>query len=129
MPSILVARPVPRTHVPAIAGTLVVVLALPVFLVAGWRIGAWALAAVLWVAGQAVSLLLQRLPLGMGSLASSGAVAFGRMFRAVGVMVVLIVVTVSDSSLGIPAVAVYAFAYSAEFGASLLSYFVGEAGT
>ena len=129
MPSILVARPVPRTHLPAIVGTLVVVLALPVFLIAHWRIGSWGLAAVLWVAGQAVALLLQRLPLGMGSLATSGAVAFGRMLRAVGVMVVLIVVTVSDSSLGIPAVAVYAIAYTAEFGSSLVSYFGGEAGT
>ncbi len=129
MPTILVARPVPRTHAPAIAGTLVVALALPVFLIAGWRVGSWGLAAVLWLAGQGLALLLQRLPLGMGSLASSGAVAFGRMFRAVGVMVVLIVVTVTDSSLGIPAVAVYAFAYSAEFGSSLVSYFGGEAGT
>ena len=129
MPSILVARPVPRTHLPAIVGALVVVLALPVFLIAHWRIGSWGLAAVLWVAGQAVALLLQRLPLGMGSLATSGAVAFGRMLRAVGVMVVLIVVTVSDSSLGIPAVAVYAIAYTAEFGSSLVSYFGGEAGT
>ena len=129
MPSILVARPVPRTHLPAIVGTLVVVLALPVFLIAHWRIGSWGLAAVLWVAGQGVALLLQRLPLGMGSLATSGAVAFGRMLRAVGVMVALIVVTVSDSSLGIPAVAVYAIAYTAEFGSSLVSYFGGEAGT
>jgi hypothetical protein len=128
MPSILVSRPVPRTHAPAIVGTAIVVIALPVFLIAGWRLGAWGLAAVLWIAGQAVALLLQRLPLGMGSLASSGAVAFGRMFRAVGVMVVLIVVTISDSSLGLPAVAVYAFAYSAEFGSSLVTYFGGEAG-
>jgi hypothetical protein len=127
MPGILVARPVPRTRVPALIGTVIVALALPVFLIAHWRTGAWVLAAVLWVAGQGLTLLLQRLPLGMGSLASSGAVAFGRMFRAVGVMVVLIVVTVQDSSLGIPAVAVYAFAYSAEFGSSLVSYFGGEA--
>ncbi len=129
MPSILVARPIPRGHVPAVVGTVVVVASLPVFLATGWRIGAWVLAAALWAAGQAFSLVLQRLPLGMGSLASSGAVAFGRMFRAVGVMVVLIVVTVSDSGLGLPAVAVYAVAYSAELGSSLVAYFGGEAGT
>ena len=117
MPSILVARPVPRSHVPAIARharrrrSRSRSSSSP----AGGSAPGCSRPA-LWVAGQALALVLQRLPLGMGSLASSGAVAFGRMFRAVGVMAVLIVVTVSDSSLGIPAVAVYAFAYSAEFG-------------
>jgi hypothetical protein len=129
MPSILVSRPVPRGHVPAIAGTVVVALALPVFFIAGWRIGAWGLAAVLWVGGLTVMLVLQRLPLGMGNLATSGAVAFGRMFRAVAVMVVLIAVTASDSGLGLPAVVVYVLAYTAEFGTSLVAYFGGEGRT
>jgi hypothetical protein len=129
MPSILVARPIPRGHVPAIVGTVVVAGALPVFLAAGFRVAAWGLAAALWFAGQALTLVLQRLPLGMGSLASSGAVGFGRMFRAVGVMAVLIAVTISDARLGLPAVAVYAFAYSAELGSSLVAYFGGGAGT
>jgi len=120
-------RPVPRGHVPAIVGTLVVALALPVFLIAHWRTGSWVLAAVLWVAGQAVALVLQRLPLGMGSLAASGAVALGRMFRAVAVMAVLLAVAVSDSSLGLPAVAVYAVAYTVEFGTAMVIYFGGEA--
>jgi hypothetical protein len=129
MPSILVSRPIPRTHAPALVGTLVVALALPVFFATGWRLAAWVLAAALWLAGQALALVLQRLPLGTGNLASSGAVGFGRMFRAVGVMAVLIAVTISDAGLGVPAVAVYAFAYSAELGSSLVMYFGGEAGT
>jgi hypothetical protein len=129
MPTLLVSKPVPRGHVPLIAGTLIVALALPVFLIAHWRLAAWGIAAVLWVAGQGITLVLQRLPLGMGSLASSGAVAFGRMFRAVAVMGVLIAVTISDSRLGLPAVAVYVLAYTAEFGSSLIAYFGGEAGT
>jgi hypothetical protein len=127
MPDILVPRPVPRGHGPAIVGTLVVVFALPVFLIAHWRVGSWVLAALLWAAGQAVALVLQRLPLGMGSLASSGAVALGRMFRAVAVMAVLLAVAVSDSSLGLPAIAVYALAYTVEFGSSMVAYFGGEA--
>ena len=69
------------------------------------------LAATLWAAGQGFALVLQRLPLGMGNLASSGAVALGRMFRSVVAMVVLLAVTVSDPSLGLSAVAVYAVAY------------------
>ena len=74
-------------------------------------------------------LVVGQLPLGMGSLAASGTVAFGRMFRAVGAMVVLIVLTVADAHLGLPAVVVYALAYTAEFGTSLVTYFGGEART
>jgi heme O synthase-like polyprenyltransferase len=65
----------------------------------------------------------------MGSLATSGAVAVGRMFRAFAVMVVLLAVAISDSSLGLPAVIVYALAYTVELGTSLIAYYGGEAGT
>ena len=75
MPHVLIPHPVPRTHVPAVAGSIVVAAALPVFLVAGWPIGGWVIAAILWAAGQAIGLVLQRMPLGMGNLASSGTVA------------------------------------------------------
>ena len=129
MPSVLVPHQAPRGHMPAIIGSAVVALALPVFLIAGWRLGAWLLAALLWLAGQALALVLARLPLGMGNLATSGAVGFGRMFRAVGVMAILIAVTVSNSSLGLPAAAVYAFAYTVELGSSLVLYYGGEART
>ena len=43
----------PRTWVPAVGGGLVIALALPVFLVAGWRLSGWAIAAVLWVGASA----------------------------------------------------------------------------
>jgi hypothetical protein len=129
MPGLMDPRPVPRSHMPAAIGTLVVVVAAPVFALAHWRLAAWGIGAALWVGGQLVVLVVRQLPLGMGSLAASGAVAFGRMFRAVSVMVVLIAVTVTDSRLGLPAAAVYVLAYTAEFGASLVTYFGGEART
>jgi hypothetical protein len=122
-------RPAPRSHVPALIGTLVVALAGPVFALANWNLVSWGIAAGLWLGGQALVLVLRQLPLGMDSLATSGAVAFGRMFRAVVVMVILIVITASDSHLGLPAVAVYVLAYTVEFGSSLVTYFGGEAGT
>ena len=53
-------------------------------------------------------LVLQRLPVGMGNLASSGAVAMGRMVRTITAGVVLVVVTVTSQSVGVAAVAVYA---------------------
>src|SRR5580700_7481313 len=129
MPGLLMPRPVPRSHMPAIVGSVVVLAAAPVFALAHWPLAGWGIAAGLWAGGQLVVAVVQQLPLGMGSLAASGAVAFGRMFRAVAVMVVLIVVTVSDSHLGLPAVAVYVLAYTAELGSSLVSYFGGEART
>ncbi len=127
MPGVFDPRPAPRSHLPAVIGTLVVVAAAPVFALAHWRMAAWGLAAAL--AGGADRAGCPRLPLGISSLAASGAVAFGRMFRAVAVMGTLIAVTVSDSRLGLPAVAVYVLAYTVEFGSSLVTYFGGEART
>ncbi len=123
------SRPIPGRRVPALAGTAVVALALPVFLVAGWPIRAWAIAAVLWVVFQLFGLLLERLSLGMDNLASAGVVAFGRLTRAAVLMTILIAVAASDSDLGLPAAVVYALAFTVEFGMSLVAYFGGEAGT
>jgi hypothetical protein len=129
MPGLLEPRPAPRGHLPALVGTAVVVVAAPVFVAGHWSLEAWGIAAGLWGVGQALMLFLGQLPLGMGSLAASGTVAFGRMLRAVGAMVVLIVLTVADAHLGLPAAVVYALAYTAEFGTSMLTYFGREAGT
>ena len=120
-------RPVPHGKLPALAGTAVVAGALPLFLVAGWRIGAWAIAAALWVAFQAIGLLLQRLPLGNDNLAAAGLHAFGRMTRAVALLAILIAVAVSDAGLGLPAAAVYGLAFTVEFVLSLIAYLGGEA--
>jgi Gpi18-like mannosyltransferase len=119
-------RPVPGRRAPALAGAGVVVLALPVFLVAGFPLGGWALAAVLWAAGEALGLWLTRLPIGADHLRSSGLVALAHSFRGIGVMIVLLVVTVANKDVGIAAVAVYALAYTLSLGVSLLEYFTGE---
>jgi hypothetical protein len=119
-------RPVPGRRVPTLAGAGVVVLALPVFLVAGFPLGGWAIAAVLWAAGEALGLWLSRLPIGADHLGFSGIVALAHSFRGIAVMVVLLVVTVADRDVGIAAVAVYALAYSLSLGVSLVEYFSGE---
>jgi hypothetical protein len=123
---LLTPRPVPGRRAPALAGAAVVVLALPVFLVAGFPLGGWALAAVLWAAGEALAYWLARLPLGADHLGSSGLVALAHSFRGIGVMVVLLAVTVANRELGIAAVAVYGLAYSLSLGVSLVEYFSGE---
>jgi hypothetical protein len=115
----------PDAMLPAIAGTAVVALALPVFLLDGWRIRGWALGAVLWIAAQGFGVLLHRLRTRTGNLAAAGVAAFGMMFRAIAVMVVVFAAAVSDPWLGVAAALVYALAYSAELGLSLVAYYTG----
>ena len=120
-------RPMPARLLPALAGGGLVLLALPVFLVAGWRMGGWTLGAVLWAASQGLGLLLGRLRLGMANLAASGVVAFGMMFRAIAVMVVVVAVAATDAQLALASALVYALAYTLELAVSLASYFGGPA--
>ena len=120
-------RPVPGRLVPALAGTIVVVLALPVFVAADWPLDGWLLAATLWLAGQAFAWLLTRLPLGTGNLAAAGMRGIGTSFRAFAIGIPLVVATVSDERVGIAAALVYALAYTVELAVSLLTYFDAEA--
>ena len=119
-------RPMPRRLLPAIAGLAVILLALPVFLVAGWPLTGWALGLVLFLAAQGIALLLQRLRLGAGNVAASGVVGFGMMFRSIVVMIVALAVAAGDASVGLAAALVYAIAYSMELGLGVLAYYAGE---
>jgi hypothetical protein len=119
-------RPVPGRRVPALAGAGVVVLALPVFLVAGFPLGGWALAAVLWLVGELLGIWLSRLPTGADNLASSGLVAIAHAFRGIGVIIVLAVVTLANRDVGVAALVVYGLAYSLSLCVSLIEYFGGE---
>lgn len=121
-------RPAPGRVLPVAAGAAVIALALPVFVVAGWRVQGWALGAVLWAGSQALGLLLGRMRTGMNHLAASGVVAFGMMFRAIAVMVVVLAVAVSEPRLALAAALLYALAYTLELAVSLASYFGGSTG-
>jgi hypothetical protein len=121
-------RPVPGRLAPALAGSVVVVLALPVFVVAGWPLAGWLLCATLWVAGQAFAWLLTRLPLGAGNLAAAAMRGIGTSFRAMAVGIPLVAVTIADEGVGLAAAAVYALAFSVELAVSLIAYFGVEAG-
>jgi len=103
-----------------------IAVALPVYVVADWPLGGWALAATLWIAGEVLALALGRLPLGLDNLAASGMRAIGMTFRVIGVMVVLIAVTVADKRLGVAAALLYIAAYTVELLTSLVSYFGGS---
>ena len=115
-------RPAPSVLVPAIGGGAAIAAALPVYQVAGWRLGAWLLAATLWLASQAFGYLLLRLRT-QGNLAAAGVAGVGMMTRAIAVMLVAFAVAISDPWLGLAAALTYAFAYTVELLLSLVSYF------
>ena len=123
---LLVPRPMPERRLPVLVGATLVALALPVFLLAGWRVEGWALGAVLWAGSQILGLLLARAGIGEPSLRGSGIVAFGMMGRGILVVLVAIAVAVSDPHLAAAAAVLYALAYSAELALSLTLYFAGE---
>jgi len=120
-------RAIPGRLVPALAGTGVIALALPVFVVAGWPMSGWTLAAVLWIAAQGFAWLLTRLSLDAGNLAAAGMRGIGTSFKAIAVGVPLVAVTVSDERVGVAAALVYAFAFTVELAVSLVTYFDAEA--
>jgi hypothetical protein len=118
-------RPVPRRLLPALGGALVLALALPIFLLAGWDVTGWAIGAVLWVGLEGLELVLTRLRGGTSNVATSAVLAFGLTFKAVVVLAVLFATAVSHPQLALGAAVVYVLAYTFELGLSLVSYFGG----
>ena len=110
---------------PALAGSLVILLALPLFLILGWNMSAWALAAVLWLGIHALDFILRRARRDTGNLAASGMQAFGLLFKTLGLLVVLFAVAASDAHVALAAALLYALAYTLELGLSVAAYFGG----
>ena len=125
MPTWTEPRTAPPVALPAVAGAVVIVIALPIFLIAGWRIEGWLLGAVLWFGSEAFGAILARMRTRTGNLAAAGVVAFGMLFRAIAVMVVVFAVAVSDKWLGLAAALTYAAGYSAALGLQLVAYYTG----
>jgi hypothetical protein len=116
-------RPVPSRMIPALGGLLVVLLALPVFLLAGWDLTGWALGAVLWVGVEAVEFVLVRARARSSGVASSAVLAFGLSFKALAVLAVLIAAAATKPDIAAAAAIVYVLAYTFELGLSLVAYF------
>jgi peptidoglycan/LPS O-acetylase OafA/YrhL len=119
-------RPLPSRIAPTVAGGTIIALALPIFAVAGWPLQGWALAAVLWVAAELFALVLARLPNSPDNLAAAGMRGIGTTSRGLLVGVVLVIVTVSNETVGLAAAILYAIAFTAELGVGLATYFGGE---
>lgn len=113
----------PGRLLPAAGGALVVALALPIFLLAGWDLTGWALGAVLWAGLEAIELLLTRLRGRASNVAASAVLAFGLTFKAVVVLAVLFATAVSHPHVALAAALVYVLAYTFELGLALVTYF------
>jgi len=120
------ARPLPGRLAPTIAAGTIIVLALPIFVVAGWPLAGWLLAAVLWIAAEVFAAVLARLPGRPDNLAASSMRGLGTTSRSFLVGVVLLIVTVSNQPVGLAAALLYAVAFTVELGVGLASYFGQE---
>jgi hypothetical protein len=116
-------RPVPGKLAPALAALLVLGVALVVFLVAGWDVRGWALGAVLWAGLRGLSLLIDHVRRDASTAAGTGLQAFELVFKGLAVLVVLLAVATTNEALALPAILVFALAYTAELGLSLAAYF------
>jgi hypothetical protein len=116
-------RPVPGRLIPTLGGLVILLLALPVFLIAGWDLSGWALGAVLWVGIETIDFLLASARARSGGIASAAVLAFGLSFKAIAVLAVLIAAAATRPTLAAAAAVVYVLAYTFQLGLSLLSYF------
>jgi len=119
-------RPEPSHLLPAAGGALVLALALPVCVVAGFSVAGWGLAAALWVAVHALDLVLARTRTKTSTRATAALQAFGLFFKSVGLLVVLFAAVAADRDLALAAAVIYALAYTFELGLSLVLYFGGD---
>ena len=119
-------RPVPGRLIPAAGGVLVLLLALAVFLLADLDLKGWALGALLWVALEAIEIVLTRLRSRTANVAASAVLAFGLSFKAIAVLAVLVAAAATAPDVAVGAAVVYVLAYTFQLGLSLLSYFGTE---
>jgi hypothetical protein len=118
-------RPEPGHILPAVGGAVLIVAALPLFLLLGWPVTGWALAAALWVFVHGLDLMLARVRKPTANVAGSAVQAFGVFFKAIVLLTVLVATAASHPHVAIAAVVTYALAYTFELGLSLTAYFGG----
>jgi hypothetical protein len=111
-------RPEPTRALPAVAALGALALALPIFLLAGWPLAAWGIAALLYAGLRGLGFLFDR-------IGTAGA-RFWMVARVVVVMAVLIALLGTDPDRAVAAALVYAAAYTLELVVSLLLYFGQE---
>ena len=119
-------RPEPGHLLPALGGFALILVALPIFLLLGWPVSGWALAAILWVFVHGLDYVLARVRKPAANVAGSAVQAFGVFFKAIVLLAILVATAASHPHVAVAAVVTYALAYTFELGLSLTAYFGGE---
>jgi hypothetical protein len=120
-------RPEPGHLLPAVGSAVLILAALPVFLLLDWPIVGWALAALLWLFVHAIDVVLARVRRPTANLAGSAVQAFGVFFKAIALLAVLVATAAARPHVAVAAAVTYALAYTFELGLSLATYFTGAA--
>lgn len=120
-------RPEPGHLLPTVGAAVVILAALPLFLLLGWPLSGWGLAAALWLFVHGLDFVLTRSRIPAANLAGSAVQAFGVFFKAIVLLAVLVATAATHPHVAVAAVATYALAYTFELGLSLATYFTGEA--
>jgi hypothetical protein len=107
----------PSRRLPVVGSAAVVALALPVFIVSGWSLRGWVIAAVIWIAVHGLDLLVAR------AGTKPAVQGFALFFKSIGLLVVLFVAVAADRNMALAAAATYALAYTFELGLSIALYF------
>jgi hypothetical protein len=120
-------RPEPGHILPAAGAGILLLAALPLFLLLDWPLVGWALALALWLFAHGLDLLLARRRQPPVNVAGSAVQAFGVFFKATTLLVVLVATAASHPHVAVAAVLTYAVAYTFELGLSVATYFTGGA--
>jgi hypothetical protein len=120
-------RPEPRHVLPAVGSAVLILAALPLFLLLDWPVLGWGLAALLWLFVHAIDILLARARRPTANLAGSAVQAFGVFFKAIALLAVLVATAAARPHVAVAAAVTYALAYTFELGLSLATYFTGTA--
>lgn len=105
----------------------VLVVALPLFLYAGWGLGSWALCAVLWAFNRLIQSGVTRFVLGLPPTAAMGVASVAFLTRAWGTMIVLIAsVHFWGKDVAVPAAILFAVLYTIDIAARGLSWADGK---
>jgi hypothetical protein len=116
-------RPEPGHLLPTVGGTVLLLAALPLFLLLDWPLAGWGLALFLWVFVHALDIVVTRTRKPTANLAGSAVQAFGVFFKAIVLLAVLVATAAAHPHVAVAAVVTYALAYTFELGLSLASYF------
>jgi len=116
-------RPEPGHVLPAVGSAVLLLAALPLFLLLGWPLLGWGLAVLLWVFVHVLDLVLTRAREPAANLAGSAVQAFGVFFKAIALLTVLVATAAARPHVAVAAAVTYALAYTFELGLSLATYF------